>query len=326
MRRISLRRDRGNLLIMQFAIHSDRLDQMNAIGATSMSSQSAVNASLTNFAKIKMKMNTKMSKIRKFYESKKKNLTEMMSWTTLTKLFVLMKNAMRHECENETKRSNCDSKKQTTRLKEITRKLKRIAEKTINIIKENIWAKIIFKDANVAFLTLSMLAINAFSKRRFNKKIKLITWIKKNQKMKKMQKMSAAKIIALTRELNTMNTLFARKNIVKIKKFKKLMIFKIVFKKNKKILKLNNFWIKNVAITTTFRRERFEIMIHEIKVKNMFQNIKNENAKVIKKIDEIMHSKLQIKSVKWLVKNHEKKKYVLMIMWMRDAKIANRLI
>ena len=40
------------------------------------------------------------------------------------------------------------------------------------------------------------------------------------------------------------------------------------------------------------------MMIHEIKIKNIFQNIKNENAKVIKKIDEIIHSKLQIKNVK----------------------------
>ena len=30
----------------------------------------------------------------------------------------------------------------------------------------------------------------------------------------------------------------------------------------------------------------------------MFQNIKNESAKVIEKIDEIIHLKLQIKSVK----------------------------
>ena len=30
----------------------------------------------------------------------------------------------------------------------------------------------------------------------------------------------------------------------------------------------------------------------------MFQNIKNKNAKMIEKIDEIMHSKLQIKNVK----------------------------
>ena len=30
----------------------------------------------------------------------------------------------------------------------------------------------------------------------------------------------------------------------------------------------------------------------------MFQDIKNEEIKIIKKIDEIMHSKLQIKNVK----------------------------
>ena len=53
--------------------------------------------------------------------------------------------------------------------------------------------------------------------------------------------MNVIKIIALTRELNTINTLFARKNIVEIKKFKKLMIFRIIFEKNKKILKSNDF-------------------------------------------------------------------------------------
>ena len=56
-----------------------------------------------------------------------------------------------------------------------------------------------------------------------------------------MQKINVMKIIALTRKLNTMNTLFTQKIIVEIKKFKKLMIFKIISEENKKILKLNNF-------------------------------------------------------------------------------------
>ena len=59
--------------------------------------------------------------------------------------------------------------------------------------------------------------------------------------MKKMQKMNAIKIIMLTFKSNTMNTLPAQKNIIKIKKFKKLMIFKIIFEKSKKILKSNDF-------------------------------------------------------------------------------------
>ena len=52
--------------------------------------------------------------------------------------------------------------------------------------------------------------------------------------MKRMQKMSATKMIVLTRKSNIENTLIARKNIVKIKRFKKLMIFRIIFEKTRK--------------------------------------------------------------------------------------------
>ena len=58
--------------------------------------------------------------------------------------------------------------------------------------------------------------------------------------MKQMQQINATEMIVLTRKSNIKNTLIARKNIVKIKKFKKLIIFKIIFEKNKKILKFNN--------------------------------------------------------------------------------------
>ena len=56
-----------------------------------------------------------------------------------------------------------------------------------------------------------------------------------------MQKISATEMIALTRKSNIENTLIARKNIVEIKKFKKLMIFRIIFEESKKILKFNDF-------------------------------------------------------------------------------------
>ena len=38
--------------------------------------------------------------------------------------------------------------------------------------------------------------------------------------------------------------------------------------------------------------------MYEVKVKNILQKIKNENAKIIKKIDVIMHSKLLNKEIK----------------------------
>ena len=96
-----------------------------------------------------------------------------------------------------------------------------------------------------------------------------MTWIKEKQKIKRMQKMSAAEMIALTHKSNIENTLTARKNIVKVRKFKRLMIFKIVFEESKKILKFNNFWVRDVASTAALRREKSEMMIHEIKVKSM---------------------------------------------------------
>ena len=141
----------------------------------------------------------------------------------------------------------------------------------------------------ITISTFLLREIKVFSKQKLNKKMKLMIWIKKEEEIKWVQKISAAEMIARTRELNIENMLIVCKNIVKIKKFKKLMIFRIIFEENKKILKFNKFLIKNVISTTTLRRERFKMIIHEIKIKNIFQDIKNKKTKIIKKVDEIMH-------------------------------------
>ena len=65
--------------------------------------------------------------------------------------------------------------------------------------------------------------------------------MKKIQEMKQIQKMNAEKIMTLTRDLNVNITLTTRKNTTKIQKFKEMMIFKMIFERSKKILKLNNF-------------------------------------------------------------------------------------
>ena len=104
--------------------------------------------------------------------------------------------------------------------------------------------------------------------------------------------MSAVKMIVLICKSNIEDTLTARKNIVKIKRFKELMIFRIIFEESKKILKFNNFSIRNVVSTTILRHDKFEMIIYEIKIKNRLQDIKNEETKIMKKINEIMHSRL----------------------------------
>ena len=49
------------------------------------------------------------------------------------------------------------------------------------------------------------------------------------------------KIIILIREFNVANTLTTRRNIIKVRKSKKLIMFKVIFEKCKKILKSNDF-------------------------------------------------------------------------------------
>ena len=53
--------------------------------------------------------------------------------------------------------------------------------------------------------------------------------------------MKIKEMIILTRDSNVAITLTARKNIIKIQTFKKLIIFKVIFERSKKILKFNDF-------------------------------------------------------------------------------------
>ena len=65
-----------------------------------------------------------------------------------------------------------------------------------------------------------------------------------------MQRMNTTEIIVLIYKLNIKSTLIACKNIIKIKELKKLIIFKVIFERSKKILKFNDFSIKNIVLTT----------------------------------------------------------------------------
>ena len=59
--------------------------------------------------------------------------------------------------------------------------------------------------------------------------------------MKRMQKMNAAEMMILTYKLNIINTLRTRKKLIVVQKFKKVMIFRMIFEKSRKILISNEF-------------------------------------------------------------------------------------
>ena len=79
-----------------------------------------------------------MSKRKRFYELKEKNLSKIMSKTIITKFFNMIKHVTRHNCANVMKTTNAYFESEITRLKKMIKKLKRVIEKTKNTIERNI--------------------------------------------------------------------------------------------------------------------------------------------------------------------------------------------
>ena len=228
--------------------------------------------------------------------------------------------------ENATTISRRDVEEhQIDKLKKTIDKLKKTTKEKQKARHDN-WAKIAATSSTIAHASSQRLATQTSFERRLNKEMKMIVWIKSEKKMKRIQKMSATKMMTLTRESNANTTLSTRKNIQKIKRFKNMIVFKVSFESNKKILKFNDYWVKNVSTTTSLRIERARMMIHEVKVKEMSENIENERAKMLKKTCERMHSNLKIKKMKWLTRNDDTKKYAFMIVWIVCDEMTNRLI
>ncbi len=76
-------------------------------------------------------------------------------------------------------------------------------------------------------------------------------------------------------------------------------------KDSKRILKKNDFWIKEISLNVSLHEVSFKIVIHEIKVEEMFKDIKKKRAKAFIKINKDIHLKMMIEKVEWLTKNSE---------------------
>ena len=86
------------------------------------------------------------------------------------------------------------------------------------------------------------------------------------------------------------------------------------------------FWIKEISSNVSLRKVSFEIVIHEIKVKEMFKDIKKKRTKALIKINKDIHLKIMIEKVEWLTKNNEQKRYILLIICIVSAEMMNKLI
>jgi len=86
-------------------------------------------------------------------------------------------------------------------------------------------------------------------------------------------------------------------NILTIRQHKRIIVFQIACENNKKILKQNDFWTKKISITTILRQERIDVIMHEIKMRNMLKNMKKERLKTLQNACARTHSSLKINKI-----------------------------
>jgi len=144
--------------------------------------------------------------------------------------------------------------------------------------------------------------------------------------MTKIIRMSAKKILAKIQELNNVDTLTTRKNILAIKRHEKVITFKVEFVDNKRLLQINDFWIKKIFMNATIHRDKYEIIVHEIRVKSILTNIKKKKSQKIERECSKIYMKLKVEKMKWLTKNVSSQEYASLILWVTSSKIANRII
>ncbi len=97
-------------------------------------------------------------------------------------------------------------------------------------------------------------------------------------------------------------------------------------KSSKKTLKKNNFWIKEILLNACLHKISFEVVIHEIKIKEMFKNIEKKEVRTLIKINKDIHSEMMIEKIEWLTKKSEQKKYVSLMICIISVEMMNKLI
>jgi len=91
-------------------------------------------------------------------------------------------------------------------------------------------------------------------------------------------------------------------------------------------LKKNDFWIKEISLNASLHEVSFKIVIHEIKIEEMFKDIEKKRTKALIKINKDIHLKMMIEKVEWLTKNSEQKRYMSLMICVVSVEMMNKLI
>ncbi len=306
------------------ALHSDHQRQMRSVvNVMSMSERETIIAILQKNS-IKMKnIHEKLSKLQVLYELNERRNNELMLWEKMKRLTEMIEKLTWQRVAALT--VNRRMKNQLKRLKKIMSRLEKKFTKKKKCVDN--WMKRANEKSIMLFESHLVLSVDvASSVQNHYEKFKIKIFIKEEEKIKRIMMTTTENIVKWAREIDVDKMLLTRKNIKTMKRWSNLLIFQVKMKDSKRILKKNDFWIKEISLNASLCKVSFKIVIHEIKVEEMSKDIEKKKTKVLIKINKDIHSKMMIEKVKWLIKNSEQKRYILLMIRVISAEMMNKLI
>ncbi len=305
-------------------LHSNHQRQMMSIVNMMSASEREVSIAISQKNSIKTKnIHEKLNKLRVLYEFNERRNNELMLWEKMKRLTEMIEKLIR-QCVAASTVNWC-MKNQLKRLKKIMSRLeKKFVKKKRHV--DN-WAKRANEKSTMSFENHLVLSIDVVSSvQNHCKKFEIKIFIKEKEKIKKIMMITTENIVRWAREIDVNKMLSMRKNIKLMKRWSNLLIFQVKMKDSKRILKKNDFWIKEISLNASLHEVSFKIVIHEIRNEEMSKNIKKKRTKALIKINKDIHLKMMIEKVKWFTKNSEQKKYVSLMIHVINAEIMNKLI
>ncbi len=280
---------------MMLALHSDHQRQMMSIIDVMSMSEREMNIAILQKNSIKMKnIHEKLNKLRVLYEFNERRNNELMLWRKMKRLTEMIEKLTHQRVAAST--INQRMKNQLKKLKKIISKLeKKFMKKKKRV--DN-WAKRANKKLTILFESHLVFSIDVTSSMQNHcEKFKIKIFIKEKEKIKRIMMTTTKNIVRWAREIDVNKMLLTCKNIKTMKRWSNLLIFQVKIKDSKRILKKNDFWIKEISLNASLHEVSFKIVIHEIKVEEMFKDIEKKRMKALIKINKDIHSKMMIKKV-----------------------------
>ncbi len=313
-----------HIIDMMLTLYSDCQEQMRSIvDVMSINEWEAIIAILQKNSVKTKDIQKKLHKLQVFYKFNKRRNNELILWKKMKSLTEMIEKLTHQHVAALT--VNQRMKNQLKRLKKIMSKLKKEFMKKRKHVDS--WAKrasvksmILFESHLVFNIDISSSMQNHYEK--FEVKI----FIKEKKEVKRIMTTTMKNIVRWARKIDVNETLLMHKNIEMIKRWLKMLIFQVKTKSSKRTLKKNDFWIKKISLNACLHEVSFEVVIHEIRIEEMFKNIEKKETRTLIKINKDIHSEMMIKKIEWLTKKSEQKKYVLLMIHIVSVEMMNKLI